>query len=384
MPIAGATLFIETLTGYGQSFKAVRINASRRGKGLAARLSSNLLSGEVVWQPKTASTNLASGYDRNGKVTVNLRNLKWQKNDLQNDQPKPPQNSPPNPTPKLPALKSAKSLSPSNLPALEIAIDNLQIQDRQIGRFELVGHPEAEDWRMRRLRITNPDGTLTGDGVWQGSGQSQVNLMLDISNAGKMLERFSYPNTVKAGSGRLEANLSWTGTPDTFNYATLNGTLKLDAGKGQFLKMEPGIGKLLGILSLQSLPKRIKLDFNDVFSDGFQFDRIKGSAALKNGLLDTQDFHMDGLSAKVTMKGSVNLNDETQNLRVRVLPAIGDGVSLGVAFAAGPAVGVGALILNRVFGDPLDKLVSFEYNVTGTWADPSVAKVERGSARSRK
>jgi uncharacterized protein YhdP len=139
--------------------------------------------------------------------------------------------------------------------------------------------------------------------------------------------------------------------------------------------MNPGAGKWLSVLSLQALPKHITLDFTDVFSEGFQFDNINGNALIKNGVLDTQDFHIDGSSAKVTLKGSVNMNDETQNMRVRVLPTVGDTVSLGVAFAAGPAIGVGTLLLNKVLGNPLDKLVSYEYNVSGTWTEPSVVKV---------
>jgi uncharacterized protein YhdP len=173
----------------------------------------------------------------------------------------------------------------------------------------------------------------------------------------------------------LAVNLNWPGSPAEFDFSILEGTLKLDTGKGQFLKMEPGIGKLLSVLSLQSLPKRITLDFADVFSDGFQFDNINGNASIKHGVIDTQDFHIDGSSAKVTMKGSVNLAHETQNLRVTVLPTLGDSVSLISAFAAGPVVGLGSLLINKVLGNPLDKLMSFEYNVTGTWSDPSVVKV---------
>src|SRR5665811_511054 len=135
------------------------------------------------------------------------------------------------------------------------------------------------------------------------------------------------PNTVKNGSGTLIANLTWDGQPDDFNYASLDGTLKLDTGRGQFLKMDPGIGKLLGILSLQALPKRITLDFTDVFSAGFEFDNINGHATIKRGVMQTQDLHIDGSSAKVTMKGRVNLNDETQNLRVEILPTLGSSVS---------------------------------------------------------
>jgi uncharacterized protein YhdP len=112
-----------------------------------------------------------------------------------------------------------------------------------------------------------------------------------------------------------------------------------------------------------------------VFSAGFQFDNINGNASIKNGVIDTQDFHIDGSAAKVTMKGSVDLNKETQNLRVRILPTLGDSVSLLGAFAAGPLAGIGTLLINKVLGNPLDKLVSFEYNVSGTWTDPLVVKV---------
>ncbi|MCR4303550.1 MAG: hypothetical protein NUV63_04885, partial [Gallionella sp.] len=359
LQIAGASLLIEELTGYGQSIKGVRVNVTRRGERLTARLSGSMLDGAIIWRPH--------GYENGGKVNAHLKNLQW----MNGGQTVPP----------APQSRPGKPISPGNLPAMEIAIDDLQIKGRQIGRFELVGYPDGQDWRMRRLRITNPDGALMGDGIWHGSAQSEVNLMLDISDAGKILERSSYPDTVKGGSGRLAANLTWAGSPDEFNYATLSGTLKLDTGKGRFLKMDPGAGKLLSILSLQSLPKRITLDFTDVFSEGFQFDNINGNAQVKNGVLDTQDFHIDGSSAKVTMKGSVDLNNETQNLRVRVLPTIGSSVSLIGAFAAGPAVGVGALILNKVLGNPLDKLVSFEYNVSGTWTDPNVVKVERAPSK---
>ena len=148
----------------------------------------------------------------------------------------------------------------------------------------------------------------------------------------------------------------------------------MDAGKGQFLKIDPGIGKLLGILSLQALPRHITLDFTDVFSEGFEFDSITGDAQIAHGILTTKNFRIDGSAAKVTMTGEVDLNRETQRLLVRILPTVGDSVSL-LGFAAGPAVGIGAFIANKLLREPLDKLVSFEYNVTGTWVDPSVTKV---------
>jgi uncharacterized protein YhdP len=169
--------------------------------------------------------------------------------------------------------------------------------------------------------------------------------------------------------------LAWVGAPEAFNLNTLEGNLKLDTGKGQFLKVDPGVGKLLSVLSLQALPKHIALDFTDVFSSGFQFDNINGNAHIHDGKMTTQDFHIDGSAAKVLMKGSVDLNRETQYLRVEILPNIGSGVSLISAFAINPLVGISAFVVDKILGNPLDKLVSFEYNISGTWANPSVVKL---------
>lgn len=354
MPVTGADFTIGRVSGFGMQVNDLGVEASRRGEGLTANLSSRALNGELEWQPRG-----------DGKLTVHLQSVVWERG---NQVPAAAKAAP---------VRSSPA-SPSNLPAMQIAVDNLKVDGKQIGRFELVGHPDGADWRLRRFSLVNPDGSLVGDGVWHGgerNGRTEANLQLQISDAGKILARSGYPDTVKGGSGKLQANFSWAGAPHEFNYAALVGSLKLDTGKGQFLKMDPGIGKLLSVLSLQSLPKRVALDFGDVFSEGFQFDSINGNASIRNGMIETQDFHIDGSSAKVTMKGRVDLNQETQDLRVEVLPTLGDSVSLIGAFAAGPAVGLGALIVNKVLGNPLDKLASFEYNVSGTWANPTVVKV---------
>ena len=362
LPIAGANLSIAKVSGFGMHIDNLSIDANKRGDGLLAQLSSSALNGEVEWQPRGE-----------GKLTARLKNLLLSGDDAAAAVPAPAAQ------PVQPA-----TVSPGDLPAMQVAVEHFQVAGKQVGRLELVGHPDGEDWRLRRLNIVNPDGSLVGDGVWrgvQGGAQTQVNLLLQISDAGKILARSGYPNTVKGGSGKLAANLSWDGNPGEFSYATLDGSLKLDTSKGQFLKMEPGIGKLLGILSLQALPKRITLDFTDVFSDGFQFDNINGNASIKNGVIDTQDFYIDGSSAKVAMKGSVDLNNETQNLHVQILPTLGDSVSLLGAFAAGPVAGIGSLLINKVLGNPLDKLASFEYNVSGTWGDPQVTKVGKAPVK---
>jgi uncharacterized protein (TIGR02099 family) len=371
MPIAGANLRIAKLTGYGLNFHDLQVDALKRGDGLSAQLSGNEVNGEIIWQPHAVVGDTEANYAANGKLTAHLKNLMWQ------NEVKPASEE---------AAKPLDIPRPGSLPALEIDIDNLQFVGKQIGRIDMVGHPEGKDWRLRRLHVNNPDGELISDGLWHedelNKVNSQVNMTLQIHDAGKVLARSGYPDAVKDGSGKLTANLSWQGAPSQFNFATLNGALNLDTDKGRFIQMDPGIGKLLSVLSLQALPKHLTLDFNDVFRQGFQFDSIKGNVAIKNGVMDTQDFSIDGSSAKVTMKGNANLNDTTQNIRVKVLPTIGSSVSLVTAFVVSPVVGLGTLAVNKILGNPLDKLASFEYNISGTWNDPIVVKL--GSEKVKK
>ena len=170
------------------------------------------------------------------------------------------------------------------------------------------------------------------------------------------------------------------GRPTDFDYPTLSGSLRIDVGPGRFIKIDPGIGKLLGVLSLQSLPRRITLDFTDVFSEGFAFDEIKGDVRIQNGVLMTDDLLLAGPAAKVKISGSADLAKETQQLTVRVQPALSSSVSAGAMLfllanpLVGAAVAAGSLLAQKVMRDPIEQMFSYEYQVTGSWSDPIVAR----------
>ncbi len=361
--IAGADLLIQNISGYGYTADGVGIRARERNGVLEAQLAASGINGELRWQPQG-----------NGNLTARFKNLSLEKSEKQGtgrgvafSTPQPPL------TPTSPA--AAASIK---FPALDLAVDSLTLGGKPLGKLEVLAQQQGRDWWLERLLLTNPDGVLTADGKWRvaaGMEQTQLNLKLEISNAGKILARYGYPDSIKGGSGNVQGELSWRGGPSAFSYAILDGSLKLDARKGQFLKIDPGVGKLLSILSLQALPRHLTLDFADAFSAGFTFDSITGTAQIKRGVLLTDDFMLDGSAAKATMSGQADLNQGTVNLRVRVLPTVGNTAALLGTLAGGPVVGVGILLFNKILRDPLGKLVSFEYNITGDWADPNVEKV---------
>src|SRR5207248_1001699 len=148
-------------------------------------------------------------------------------------------------------------------------------------------------------------------------------------DAGKFLARVGYPNTVLGGKAELAGSLRWAGEPTTLDYASLGGELKLSAEDGQFLEIDPGFGKLISHMNLQALPRRITLDFRDVFSKGFRFDRIEAASTVDHGVMDIRQFRMRGPAAEVAMSGRVDLAHETQTLKVRVVPSLGGSARCG-------------------------------------------------------
>jgi uncharacterized protein YhdP len=210
-----------------------------------------------------------------------------------------------------------------------------------------------------------------------------MNAKVEVSDIGRYFAQIKLPPGIKGGSGRLEGRLAWNGPPYSLDLPSLSGTLHLDVKKGQFVKIEPGIGKLIGVLSLQALPRRATLDFRDVFSEGFAFDQISATASIDRGMVRTDNFRMLGPAARVEMRGDINLPAETQTLDVKIVPSMSESVALGAAIV-NPVVGIAALLAQKALKDPIGQMVAFEYDVKGTWADPTVTKKKREQAQDGK
>ena len=349
----GADLKVGALDLFRRRFNDLAIHAALQGGQWRIALAGKELDGTATWLPQGR-----------GKVVARMKTLAI----------------PPAAPDAVPAGEGVLAKKEVELPALDVTAEQFLNKNRLLGRLELVAAAESRNWRIDMLRIVNPESVFSLDGTWQlgvSPPRTQVNLRLEASDVGKLLARLGYPEGVRRGTSRLEGSLSWNGAPYDLDYPSLTGNLLLDAAKGQFVKLEPGIGKLLGILSLQALPRRIALDFRDVFSEGFSFDEIVGAMKISRGIASTENLRIQGPAARITMAGDVDLARETQQIRVRVSPHVSDTVSLAGALVGGPIAGVAAFLAQKVLKDPLDQIVSYEYNVTGTWADPNVARVER-------
>ena len=175
----------------------------------------------------------------------------------------------------------------------------------------------------------------------------------------------------------MSGQLSWAGSPLSLHVPSLDGRINLALDAGQFLKAGPGGARLLSVLNLQALPRRLLLDFRDVFQEGFAFDSVTGDVIIDDGVASTNNLRMRGVQAAVLMEGSADIARETQNLRVLVVPEINAGTASLVYAVINPAVGLGSFVAQLFLRRPLMAASTREFNVQGSWADPQVERVER-------
>lgn len=342
LSLAKVNVHIGALDVLGKRLNDITLNADKEDELWHSTVASREIKGGVSWS-------LAG----NGKLVARLRTLTI------------PADSPVNPS-----LVTPTQYREKNLPALDVTADNFIVREKHLGNLELIASQQEQGWRVEKLHIANSDSSLLARGIWQRRAtppRLQAAITLDANDIGKFLTHLGYPDRVKRGSGRLEGEVSWHGSPQSIDYSTLTGSFKVKARRGQFPKFEPGIGRLFGMFDLRALPRRITLDFHDVFSEGFGFDDIFGDVKIVRGVAITEDFRIEGPAAKIIMDGELNLEAETQKLRVTVTPSLG---------LATPVVGIVSKALQN--SPP-----SSEYNVTGTWADPIITKILRQMQESR-
>ena len=280
--------------------------------------------------------------------------------------------------------------APASVPALDIQIDDFELRGKKLGRLVVeavnrgsTGVESAREWRLSNLSLQTPEGLLSATGQWgyvPGAPQRrrmEMDFTLAVADSGRLLERLGFGQVVRGGKGLLSGRIGWAGSPLDFDVPTLDGRITLAMDAGQFLKADPGVGRLLGVLSLQSLPRRLALDFRDVFAEGFAFDNVSGEVTLEHGIARTDNLRLKGVQATVLMDGSADIHRETQDLRVLVVPEINAGAASLAYAAIHPMVGLGTFLGQWLLRGPLAEANTREFRIGGSWDDPRVVQVER-------
>jgi uncharacterized protein YhdP len=273
---------------------------------------------------------------------------------------------------------------PAKVPPLAIDVADLRIGKSTLGTATLRTQPIPGGLRVQQLRMLAPGQRIDVHGDWTGRGnaaRTQLELSADSRDFGALVAGFGYGGQLSNGEGSASLSAGWPGSPSDFRLAAMTGSLHLAIRNGQLVEVEPGAGRVLGLLSLAQLPRRLTLDFHDFFEKGFAFTKVDGDVHLGGGLARSDNLVIDGPAAEIRISGAANLVAQQYDQTILVLPKAGNLLTAVGAIAGGPVGAAIGAAANEMLKKPLGRLAAKTYRVTGPWKDPKVEVIGREQSR---
>lgn len=325
----------------GQSFRDTRLQVRRAATGLELEFGGPDLAGTVAVQDQ-------------GGVDAQLERVHWRQESAQES--------------------GLDALAPAEVPPVRLEVADFQLGTNHLGRISLELVPQGDGVELRRALIDNPVLDANLSGFWRGGDAEQSRLDLSFSsiNAGDALALLGYPGAVRGGLAEGQAAFRWPGAPTEFSLLAVTGKLDVRVLNGRIVKVEPGAGRLFGLLSVATLPRRLSLDFSDLFAEGFAFDEIDAHFTLEQGDAQTRRFVMEGPAARVDLKGRVGLAARDYDQIVVVTPNVSSTLPAVGAIAGGPAGALVAFVAQQVLKKQINRLGRYRYRVTGSWDEPTI------------
>lgn len=285
------------------------------------------------------------------------------------------------------AASARSSADPAAVPPLHLAIEDFRFGEAQLGTARLETYPTPEGMHVEQLDTTSAALALRARGDWtriEGRERSNFHLAFDAADLGAMLGALGFSKLIEGGQTRAELQATWPGAPSAFALQSVDGTLSATVGKGRVLEVEPGAGRIFGLLSLTEIPRRLALDFSDFFKSGLAFNEITGSFTLDGGNAYTQDLRIDGPAAEIRVRGRTGLKARDYDQTMEVLPRAGSVLPALGAIAAGPAGAALGAVAQAVLQQPIKQMARTLYRVQGSWTEPDIDVIDRGPARTER
>jgi len=272
-------------------------------------------------------------------------------------------------------------LDPGSYPVITLDIDRLRLAGKSLGKLALRGEPSTDKWLLSKFDMTHRGIKTTASGEWVNDEQSGSISSFDfdtkIDEAEGVLDDMAFDGFIKKGKGTIKGNVNWLGAPHEFEYARLNGDFDIRIADGELVKVEPGGGKLLGLLNFNAIARRITLDFRDVFASGLKFDRMQYTGLFSEGEAIMRDAFIFTPAVFVRMEGKVNLHKELIDMEIHMSPELGGNLAL-LSALANPAAGAVVFITQRIFKDEMRNSSFRSFRALGTWEDFEMVEFDAG------
>ena len=275
-----------------------------------------------------------------------------------------------------------RPLDPRRLPALALDVDDFVWRGHHQGRVRLRSRAIPAGLRLSEVTLDADDLQVAMSGTWRmadGGPRSEVELFATGEDVGAVLENLGLTNALGHGQGTLAGELAWRGAPFRIDLASLQGWLAVDLRDGLLRKVDPGLGRLIGLLSVDRLPRRLALDFSDVAGEGFRYDRLAGSAHIADGVLHTNGLRIEGAAATLLLAGDTDLRRHRFDMRLELIPRVSASAPLAAGLLAGPQAGALVYVFERLFrevGVDFNRAVSLQFAIGGTWEAPRLEPLQ--------
>ncbi len=269
--------------------------------------------------------------------------------------------------------------NPRAIPSSHITVDALRWEDIELDNIDAQVVAIASGIRISEYRIDDPYLSASGEGAWQSDEDGFQETLLEFSasseNVGKGLQKVGVHQLLKGGKGRFTGSLRWKKAPYQFDLPSLDGQVSATIRKSDLLAVKPGIAKLLGLLNIESLPKRLVLNFDDLSSKGLAFDKAVADVNIEHGIARIKHMKMDTDLATIELKGRADLVRQELEQIAKVNPDISNLLPLTVGAVGGIPGLVGVLLVDQVvkaFGGDADRVAQVRYKISGPWSDPKI------------
>ncbi len=268
--------------------------------------------------------------------------------------------------------------NPADLPELHLYARSFRYAGLEMGETRVEAYPTANGFHFEKVEADSKDLSVRASGDWslleQGQ-RSEFDIMMTAESLGELLQSLDISSSLVGGQTVLEFDAWWPGSPAAFALARLNGEIEFSVTRGQITNANTGTGKVLGLLSIQSLPRRLALDFRDVFDSGFSFETASGTFQMENGTASTNDVKLTSSAANIELSGSTNLVKQQYDQQMTVMPGVGNTLPVIGAIAAGPGGAAAGLALQGLLHEQLGKATQVQYTITGDWDEPVIEPI---------
>jgi uncharacterized protein YhdP len=277
---------------------------------------------------------------------------------------------------------SAGNLQDS-LPMVDFNCTKCIISNTDVGKMHFNLVPREYGYDVTEVRVANNQYKFEGQAQWgrekDTTEKFSITGTITTKNFGQLLKQWGYSNSVLNGNGSIIFSVNWQGGPSAFKFINLAGNAKINMERGTIKGVDQGFGKILSLLSIESLQRRLQLDFSDLSSKGLAFDKLVADFDFYNGIANTDQILLDGPSAKIVLNGSTNMVSKIIDMNMYVMPKVSSGLPLAAAIAAGnPAVGAAVWLFDKAIGLNLDKISRYHYEISGTWDTPVLKEIVSG------